>query len=134
MPDSFAEKTQRWVTLCANTEPMLGEMPAAQELHGKVKAATVELVHMADRIQELEGLAHTLTVQRRSLLAETSEDALRLKAHLQAYLGRRNPELVRLGIRPVTRRKNGTSAKAKAAAEAKAAAKASEAQSVNAEA
>ncbi len=138
MPNSFADKTQRWVTLCANAEPLIGQVPAAQELHGEIKAATVEIVSLADRIQELEGQAHTLTIQRRNLVEKTGEDAIRLKSHLQAFLGRRNPELLKLGIRPVERRKRGLTAKAKAKAleEAKALleAQASEAKSVSAEA
>ncbi|MEP7008999.1 MAG: hypothetical protein ABJC13_01620 [Acidobacteriota bacterium] len=117
---------------------MIGQVPAAQELHGEIKAATVEIVRMADRIQELEGQAHTLTIQRRNLVEKTGEDAIRLKSHLQAFLGRRNPELLMLGIRPVERRKRGPSKKtiAKALAEAMAQqeAKGGEGQSVNAEA
>lgn len=138
MPNSFAEKTQRWVTLCANAEPLMGQIPAAQPLHGQIKAATVEIVRMADRIQELEGEAHALTIQRRILVEKTGEDALHLKAYLQAFLGRRNPELLKLGIRPVERRKVGPSKKAiaKAVAEAMAQQEApgGEGQSVNAEA
>ncbi len=138
MPNSMAERTQRWVTLCSNTEPLLGQVPAAQELHGEIKAATVEIVRMADRIQKLEGEAHTLIIQRRNLVEKTGEDAIRLKSHLQAFLGRRNPELLQLGIRPLERRKRGPSKKAvaKALAEAMAQqeAEAGEAKSVSAEA
>ncbi len=138
MPNSLAERNQRWVTLCANTEPFIGQIPAAQELHGQIKAATVEIVRMADRIQELEGEAHAMTIQRRNLVEKTGEDAIHLKSHLKAFLGRRNPELVKLGIRPVERLKRGPSkkaiAKALAEAQAQQAAQGGEAKSVNAEA
>lgn len=138
MPNSFAEKNQRWVTLCTNTESLIGQIPAAQALHGQIKAATVEIVRMADRIQELEGEAHAMAIQRRTLVEKTGEDALHLKAHLQAFLGRRNPELLKLGIRPVERLKRGPSKKAIAKALAETMAqqegKAGEVQSVSAEA
>lgn len=138
MPNSLAEKNQRWVTLCANTEAMISQIPAAQALHGQIKAATVEIVRMADRIQELEGEAHAMAIQRRTLVEKTGEDALHLKAHLQAFLGRRNPDLLKLGIRPVEKRKMGPSKKAiaKALAEALAQqeAQGGEVKSVNAEA
>ncbi len=134
MPNSFAEKNQRWVTLCANTDSLIGQIPAAQELHGQIKTATVEIVRMADRIQELEGEAHAMTIQRRNLVEKTGEDAIHLKSHLQAFLGRRNPELLKLGIRPVERRKKGPSKKAIAKAMAQQEAKGGEGQSVNVEA
>ncbi|MEP7008953.1 MAG: hypothetical protein ABJC13_01375 [Acidobacteriota bacterium] len=130
MPNSYAEKTQRWSTLVANSEPLLGSVPAAQELHAGLKVAAAELSGMANRIQDLEGEAHALAKRRQELARKVGEDALRLKAHLQAHLGLKNPELLKLGIRPQDFRKRAPSAKAKAPAEAKA----SEGQSVSAEA
>lgn len=130
MPNSYAEKTQRWITLCTNTEPLIGSLPAAQDLHAGLKAATAELGGLADRIQDLEGQAHTLAKTRQDLVRKISEDAIRLKTHLQAFLGPKNPELLKYGIRPQERRKRGTSAKAKAKAQAMA--KASEEEPTNA--
>ncbi len=136
MPGSYAGKTDRWNTLVVNAEPLIGSLPAAQELHAELKVSTAELGAMASRIQDLLGEAHTLTKRRKDLARKVSEDATRLKTHLQAHLGPKNPELVRLGIRPQDMRRRGLSAKAKALAEAKALleAKAGEGQSVNAEA
>ncbi|MEP7012460.1 MAG: hypothetical protein ABJC13_19240 [Acidobacteriota bacterium] len=87
---------------------------------------------MAHRIQELLGEARTLAKRRQDLARKVSEDATRLKTHLQAYLGLKNPELVRLGIRPQDMRRRGLSAKAKAKVAAEG--KGSEGQSVIAEA
>ncbi|HEV7667002.1 MAG TPA: hypothetical protein VGS22_00635 [Thermoanaerobaculia bacterium] len=133
MPNSYAGKTERWTTLVTNTEPLLGSVPAAQELHSELKVSTTELGAMASRIQELLGEAHTLAKRRQDLARKVSEDATRLKTHLQAHLGLKNPELVKLGIRPQDMRRRGLSAKAKAA-KALAEAKGSEGQSVSAEA
>ena len=132
MPDSYAEKTQRWATLCANAEPLLGSVPtAAQELHSGIKAATVELGGMADRIQDLQGEAHALAKRRQDLVRRVTEDATRLKVHLRAFLGPKNPELLKLGIRPQDLRRKAPSAKAKAKAQTDA--KRSEGLSVSAE-
>ena len=128
---TYAEQTQRWTTLCANAEPLLGSVPAAQELHAELKVETAELGTLADRIQDLEGQAHTLAKRRRVLIRKVSEDATRLKTHIQAHLGLKNPELLKLGIRPQDLRKRGPSAKAKAKAQADA--KGSEGVSVSAE-
>jgi len=115
MPESFVEKTQRWVTLCANAEPLLGSVPtAAQELHSGIKAATVELGGMADRIQDLQGEAHALAKRRQDLVRRVTEDATRLKVHLRAFLGPKNPELLKLGIRPQDLRRKAPLAKARA--------------------
>jgi hypothetical protein len=132
MPSSYAGKTERWTTLVTNTEPLLGSVPAAQELHAELKVSTTELGAMASRIQELLGEAHTLAKRRQDLARKVSEDATRLKTHLQAHLGLKNPELVKLGIRPQDMRRRGAAAKAKAKALAEA--KGSEGQSVSAEA
>lgn len=132
MPNSYAEKAQRWTTLCANAEPLLGSVPAAaQALHSAMKADTAELGGLADRIQELEGQAHALAKRRQELVRKVSEDAHRLKIHLQALLGPKNPDLLKLGIRPQDLRKKAPSAKARAKAEASA--KGSEGLSVSAE-
>ncbi len=132
MPSTYAEMTQRWSTLVVNSEPLLGSVPAAQELHADLKVSTAELGNMADRIQDLLGEAHTLAKRRQDLVKKVSEDATRLKAHLKAHLGFKNPELVKLGIRPQDFRKKAPSAKAKAKALAET--KAGEGQSVSAEA
>ena len=132
MRDSYAERIQRWVTLCANAEPLIGQLPAAQELHAGLKTITTDLVSMADRIQNLQGEAFTLAKQRQVLAAKGAEDANRLRAYLQGNLGLRNPELVKFGIRPQVKRNRTSLAKAKAKAEA--GNKAPEGKSVNAEA
>lgn len=128
---TYAEQTQRWTTLCANAEPLIGSLPGAQELHAMLKVETTELGGLADQIQDLVGQAHKLAKRRRELLRKVSEDATRLKTHLQAHLGLKNPELLRLGIRPQDLRRKAPSAKAKAKAEASA--KGSEGLSVSAE-
>ena len=86
---------------------------------------------MANQIQDLEGQTHALAKRRRVLMRKVSEDATRLKTYLQAHLGLKNPELLKLGIRPQDLRKKAPSAKARAKAEALA--KGSEGSSVSAE-
>ncbi len=100
MPESFVEKTQRWVTLCANAEPLIGPLPAAQDLHAGLKATTTELGSLEERIQDLEGQTLTLAMRRQELIRKGIDDADRLKFHLRALLGPKNPELLKLGIRP----------------------------------
>jgi hypothetical protein len=70
---TYAEQTQRWTTLCANAEPLLGSVPAAQELHAGFKVETAELGSLADRIQDLQGQAHTLAKRRKELIRKVSE-------------------------------------------------------------
>ena len=113
MANSFVEKTQRWITLCTNAEPLIGSLPAAQDLHAGLKVITTELGGLEDRIQDLEGQALTLSMRRQDLVRKGIEDADRLKVHLQAFLGPKNPELLKFGIRPRPQRKRGPSAKAK---------------------
>jgi hypothetical protein len=130
MSDSYVEKTQRWVTLCANAEPLIGLLPAARDLHSGLKDTTTELGGLEDRIQDLQGQTLTLAKRRQALVRKASEDADRLKVHLQAFLGPKNPELLKFGIRPQEKRKRILSVKAKAPAIAKE----SEGESVSAEA
>ena len=132
MSDSFVEKTQRWVTLCANAEPLIGLLPAAQNLHSGLKDATTELGGLEERIQDLEGQTLTLAMRRQELVRKATEDADRLKVHLQALLGPKNPELLKLGIRPRLQRKRAPRVKAKPQAPVNASA--SEGKSVSAEA
>ncbi len=132
MRDSYAERTQRWVTLCANAEPLIGQLPAAQELHTGLKTITTELVSLADRIQDLQGQAFALAKQRQALASKGAEDATRLRTHLQANLGLKNPELVKFGIRPQVRRNRTSRLRAKPKPQAEA--KATEGQSVSAKA
>ncbi len=113
MPDSYAGKTERWTTLVANSEPLIGAVPAAQDLHAELKVSTAELAAMAHRIQDLIGEAHTLAKKRQDLARKVSENATLLKTHLRAHLGLKNPELVRLGIRPLDMRRRSSAAKAK---------------------
>jgi hypothetical protein len=113
MPESFVEKTQRWVTLCANAEPLIGLLPAAQNLHAGLKDTTTELGSLEERIQDLEGQTLTLATRRQDLVRKATEDADRLKVHLQALLGPKNPELLKLGIRPRQQRKRAPRVKAK---------------------
>lgn len=129
MPESYVEKTQRWVTLCANAEPLIGPLPAAQELHSGLKATTLELGSLEERIQDLEGQTLTLTMKRQELIRKGIDDADRLKFHLRAIMGPKNPELLMLGIRP----RRPIKAKPKVAASAKGN-EASEAKSVSVEA
>jgi len=132
MRDSYAERTQKWVTLCTNAEPLIGQMPAAQELHAGLKLTNAELVSLADRIQELQGQAFSLSKQREALARKGAEDASRLRTHLQAYLGPKNPDLLKFGIRPQVRRNRTNPLKAKPKPQSET--KATEGQSVSAEA
>jgi hypothetical protein len=126
MPDSFVEKTQRWVTLCANAEPLIGPLPAAQDLHAGLKATATELGSLEEQIQDLQGQTLTLVMRRQELIRKGIDDADRLKFHLRALLGPKNPELLKLGIRP---RRTSTKARPKAPAT-----KGSEGKSVSVEA
>ncbi|HXU45001.1 MAG TPA: hypothetical protein VN783_05710, partial [Thermoanaerobaculia bacterium] len=67
--------------------------------------STAELSRMADQIQDLEGQSHALAKKRQALSRQGADEANRLKAHLRALLGPKNPELVKFGIRPQERRK-----------------------------
>lgn len=122
MSESFVEKTQRWVTLCANAEPLIGSLPSAQGVHSGLKEIAAELGGLEERIQELEGQAFALSMRRQDLVRKATEDADRLKVHLQAFLGPKNPELLKFGIRPRPQRKRAprVKAKLKAAAQAQA--------------
>ena len=115
MPMSFVEKTQKWVTLCTNAEPLIGSEPAAQTLHTGLKNITTELGGLEERIQDLEGQTLTLAMRRQELVRKATEEADRLKFHLQALLGPKNPELLKLGIRPRLQRKRVTKPKTKKA-------------------